>query len=76
MKKELVLVKDLHDYWSCALCVTCTEGKQITNAQEAITLIKNEYNDLSDAEFVQEGNEIFALFENNISQINPGDRCK
>jgi hypothetical protein len=76
MKKELVLVKDLYNYWSCALCVSCTEGKHITDAETAIELIRNEYNDLVSAEFIQEDNEIFALISAETPTINPGERCK
>jgi len=76
MRKELVLVKDLHNHWSCALCVTCTEGKHITDAEEAIRLMQEEYSDLKTAEFVQEGNDIFALISGEIPMINPGERCK
>ena len=76
MRKELVLIRDLHNYWSCALCVTCTEGKRITDAAEAIELIRREYSDLKTAEFVQEDNDIFALISEDIPTINPGQRCK
>jgi hypothetical protein len=76
MKKELVLVKDLHNHWSCVLCVTCTEGKNITDASEAIELMRNEYNDLASAEFIQEGDCIFAMVSLEFGTINPGERCK
>jgi hypothetical protein len=76
MKKELVLVKNLQGYWSCALCITCTEGKNITEADVAIELIRNEYSDLKNAEFIEEGIEIFAILLNDMLMINPGKRCK
>jgi hypothetical protein len=76
MKKELVLVKDLHGYWSCALCVTCTEGKNITDSETAIKIIQEEYPDFKSAKFVQEENDIFALISNEIEIINHGNRCK
>jgi hypothetical protein len=76
MKKELVLVKNLQGYWSCALCVTCTEGKNITEADVAIELIRNEYIDLKDVEFIEEGIEIFAILPDNMLTVNPGERCK
>lgn len=76
MKKELVLVKDLNNYWCCALCVTCTEGKNIIDVQEAIDLIKNEYSFLLNADFVQEGNDVFALVNESFSTINADNLCK
>jgi hypothetical protein len=75
MKKELVLVKDINNFWSCALCVTCTEGKQITDSKEAIDLIKQEYADLTDAKFVVENSEIYAFIDE-LQQVNHGNRCK
>jgi hypothetical protein len=76
MKKELVLVRDLQGYWSCVFCVTCTEGKQISDAEHAIELIRNEYPDLKTAHFVEEGIEIFALVSEEFAMINSGERCK
>jgi hypothetical protein len=76
MKKELVLIKDLNGYWSCPLCVTHTEGKQITDVREAIKLIRNEYIDLKNAELVQENDEVFLLIDYEIPMINPGECCK
>lgn len=76
MKKELVLVRDLHGFWSCALCVSCTEGKKIIESSVAIDLIKNEYPDLTLAEFIEEGIEIFALVNDSLKTINLGERCK
>jgi hypothetical protein len=76
MKKELVLVKDLNGFWTCALCVTCTNGHNITDATQAIEIIKNEYADMRNAEFIVENNDVFAIVSENASQINPGLRCK
>lgn len=76
MKKELVLVRDLQGFWSCALCVVCTEGKKITESSIAIDLIKNEYPELMSAEFIEEGIEIFALVTDKLKTINTGEHCK
>lgn len=75
MKKELVLVKDLHNYWMCALCYTCTVGKNLTDVNEAINIIKTEYSALSNAEFVQEGNDVFALVETPLTPANIKEGC-
>jgi hypothetical protein len=76
MKKELVLVKDLNNFWTCALCVTCTEGKHLTNVDAAIEIIKNEYADMKNAEFIIENNDVFAIIAENAPQVNPGQQCK
>lgn len=76
MKKELVLVKDLNNYWCCALCVTCTEGKNIIDSKEAISLIKTEYSFLENANFIQEGNDIFAIINESVPTINSEKLCK
>lgn len=76
MKKELVLIKDLNNYWSCVLCVACTEGKHIVDTEQAIQLMRNEYSDLASAEFIQEDDCIFAIVSNEFGTINPGDQCK
>ena len=75
MKKELVLVKDLYNYWTCALCYTCTAGKNLTNVNEAIEIIKTEYSALSNAVFVQEGNDVFALVSVPLTPENVKEGC-
>jgi hypothetical protein len=76
MRKELILVKDLYDNWSCVWCVSHTEGKNIKNAADAIDLIKNTYPELQTKEFFVEGIEIFFLVSDEMPMINPGERCK
>jgi heterodisulfide reductase subunit C len=75
MKKELVLVKDINDYWTCALCFTCTEDKHVTDENEAIQIIRDTYSPLSNAQFVREGNDIFALVEIPLTPINIKEGC-
>lgn len=75
MKKELVLIKDLNNYWSCALCYTCTESKNITDDNEAINVIRNTYPALSNAEYVVEGNEIYAIVGTPLTPINVEEGC-
>ena len=40
-----------------------------------INIIKNNYSELSNAEFIVEGTEMFAFVEH-LSTVNPGDICK
>jgi hypothetical protein len=75
MYKELVLIKDINNFWSCVLCFTCTHDKKITSSDEAINLIRETYPVLSDCEFVIENNEIFALTIQRITSINVKDGC-
>lgn len=75
MFKELVLVKDINDHWVCALCHTCTNGKNLVNVEDALEILRTEYSALSNAEFVQEGNDVFALLQTPLTPINIEEGC-
>ena len=75
MKKELVSVKDINGYWSNILCISCSEGKQISTFEEMVNNIKECQIELVNCEFVQEDGEIYALVDE-MTQINPGENCK
>jgi heterodisulfide reductase subunit C len=76
MYKELVLIKDINDYWSCVLCFTCTHNKNVIDNDEAITLIKTTYPVLANCEFIVENNEIFAMTEQQITAVNVKEGCE
>jgi hypothetical protein len=76
MYKELVLVKDINNYWSCVLCFTCTHDKHILDNQEAINLIRSTYPALANCEFVSENNEIYALTDQRITAVNVKEGCE
>lgn len=75
MRKELVSVIDLNGYWSNILCISCSEGKQISTFEDMVLNIKECQEQLSDCEFIQEGEEIYVMVDDMI-QINPGENCK
>ena len=75
MRKELVSVKDLQGYWSNILCVSCSEGKQISTFEDMVNNIKECQVELANCEFVEENEEIYALVDEMV-QINPGENCK
>lgn len=75
MYKELVLVKDINNFWSCALCHTCTHDKNITGIEEALDIIRSTYPALSNAEFVVEGNDVFAIIDTPLTPINVQEGC-
>lgn len=76
MRKELVSVIDLQGYWSNILCVSCSEGKKISTFEGMVENIKECQPQLAQCEFVLENDEIYALVDDNIAQINPGENCK
>jgi len=75
LKKELVCVKDINGYWSNILCVSCSEGKQITDFNVMVTLMKECQEGLVNCEFILEDEEIYVLVDE-MTQVNPGDSCK
>ena len=75
MRKELVSVIDLHGYWSNILCVSCSEGKQISSSDDMIENIRECQPELAHFDFIVEGEEIYAMVDE-VTQINPGDKCK
>lgn len=75
IKKELVGVKDINGYWSNILCISCSEGHDITDFDTMIKLIKECQEPLAECEFILEGEEIYVLVDE-LTQVNPGEFCK
>lgn len=74
MMKELVAVKP-NETWDIILDVTLSEGKNLRDETEVIRILKENYPDLSNLNFVVEGVDMFALSAN-MKAVNPGDECK
>lgn len=75
MKKELVSVKDLNGNWTNILCVGCSAGKELITFDDIVNNIKECQEQLVNAQYIQEGEEIYVIVENMV-QVNPGDKCK
>lgn len=73
--KELIYVKDINGFWSNIHCVSCSEGKDISDANRAIEEAKLCNEQLVGCEFLVEDEEIYVMVSD-ISQVNPGDTCK
>jgi hypothetical protein len=73
MKRELVAVKP-NEAWDIILDISLSEGKNLT-AEQAINIIRNNYSETLNAEFVIDGNDMFVLLDN-MTTVNPGDACK
>lgn len=74
MKRELVAVKP-GNTWDIILDISLSEGKNLTTEEETIAVLKANYSDIENAEFVIEDNEMFAIVDS-MTTINPGDECK
>lgn len=74
MKKELVAVKN-REYWDIIFDVSLSEGKNLSSDIDTIDIIKNNYVELTNANFIVKGIEIFAIVDN-LSTVNPGNGCK
>lgn len=73
--KELIYVKDINGFWSNVHCVSCSEGKNLSDSDSAIREAKACNELLEGCEFVVEDEEIYVMVSD-ISQVNPGDSCK
>lgn len=74
MKRELVAVKPSNT-WDIILDVTLSEGKNLTTVEETVAVLKANYTEIANAEFVVEGIDMFAIVDS-MTTINPGDGCK
>jgi len=74
MERELVAVKN-RECWDIILDISLSEGRNLVSDSNTINIIKNNYSELSNAEFIVEGTEMFAFVEH-LSTVNPGDICK
>jgi len=74
MKKELVAVK-INQAWDIIFNISLSEGKNLETSESVINVIKTNYEELSNCEFIIDTNEIFVLTET-MRQINPGTACK
>ena len=74
MKKELVAVKN-RNYWDIIFDVSLSEGKNLSSDIDTINIIKNNYVELINANFIVEGIEIFVIVDN-LSTVNLGNGCK
>lgn len=75
MKRELVAVKDIHGYWINILCASCTINKNLTTLSEIVENVKECQPQLLTCEFEQIGEEVFVIVDN-MTQVNPGEKCK
>lgn len=75
MRKELVSVKDIRGYWANILCISCSEGKNISTFEGIVENLKECQEQLSECEFEQIGEEVY-VYVDDMTQINPGDKCK
>lgn len=73
MKKELVAVKN-REHWDIILDISLSEGKKLT-AEEAISVLKINYDEIANVEFIIEDIEIFAMIDS-MTTVNPGNECK
>jgi hypothetical protein len=73
MKRELVAVKP-NETWDIILDISLSEGKNLT-AEQAINIIRSNYSETSNAEFVIDGIDMFVLLDN-MTTVNPGNGCK
>lgn len=64
MRKELIAYKDMYGYWTCVFNVLLTEGKNLTDPQSVIEIVKNNYSQVAKGNFVIEETEIFVEVEN------------
>lgn len=74
MRQELVAIKTQRT-WDIIFNVALSEGKNIVNPNDAIDIIKSNYNDLLNCEFIVSETEIYALTDSEFT-INPGNSCK
>ena len=73
MKKELVAYKDIYGYWACVFNILLTQGKDIIDSNYAINLIKENYPEIANDQFLIEDTEIYVLTNNLITPYN--DPC-
>lgn len=73
MKRELVAVKP-GNTWDIILDVSLSEGKNLTT-EETIAVLKANYAEIANAEFIVEGIDMFAIVDS-MTTINPGEGCK
>ena len=74
MIKELVAVKP-SGTWDIILDVSLSEGKNLTEENDVIDIIKQNYSELANVNFVVEGIDMFVEV-NSMTTVNPGDACK
>lgn len=75
MREELVGVIDINGYWSNILCISCSEGKQISSFDDFVAEVKLCQEYLADCEFVQRNDEVYVIVDE-MTQVNPGEHCK
>jgi len=73
VKRELVAIK-LNETWDIILDIRLSEGKNLT-AEQTIDIIRENFSETLNAEFVIDGIEMFVLLDN-MTTVNPGDACK
>lgn len=75
MYKELILVKDINNYWISVHCYELTKNMQITNIDQAIVLVRDKFQELQHGEVLIEGNDVFILTPERIDTIKGSSRC-
>ena len=75
MNRELVAIKGDGIYWDVVYDVSHSQGKNITDSNQVIDIIKTVYPWLKDCEFERVGMEIFA-YTDSTTCVNPGTACK